>query len=117
MSTRCTTLVYEGDKIILNMYRHCDGYPEGHGKELAELLDGFQIVNGLCDEKGKIANGMGCLAAQIVAHFKKEPGHIYIQGPELDRWDVEYIYHVKGPEATSITRGSPETPTLTMEEL
>ena len=50
MGTRSLTFVYEkyGNKQlpIINMYRQMDGYPSGHGAELAEFLNGFNIVNG-----------------------------------------------------------------------
>ena len=31
----------------VNMYRHLDGYPEGHGLELAEFLKDVEIVRGV----------------------------------------------------------------------
>ena len=64
MGTRSLTFVYEkyGDKQmpIINMYRQFDGYPSGHGAELAEFLDGFRIVNGYSGDPVKTANGMSC---------------------------------------------------------
>jgi hypothetical protein len=77
------------------MYRQFDGYPEGHGIDLAEFLSGITIVNGLSlDDNSGIANGMGCLAAQIVAHFKTDPGGIYLYPPGTnDVWE-EYTYKV-----------------------
>lgn len=51
MSTRSNTLVIETDgneeQILVNMYRQMDGYPSGHGKELAEFLIKIRMVNGL----------------------------------------------------------------------
>jgi len=42
----------------------------------------------------KVANGMECLAAQIVAHSKEGPGHIYLCLPDSeDAWG-EYTYTV-----------------------
>ena len=38
MGTRSLTFVYEDNKPIVNMYRQFDGYPEGHGQELADFL-------------------------------------------------------------------------------
>lgn len=37
MSTRANIRITEGDGQIL-LYHHCDGYPEGVGKELKEFL-------------------------------------------------------------------------------
>jgi hypothetical protein len=75
MGTRSLTFVYDGEEAIINMYRQYDGYPTGHGAELAEFLAPFHMVNGLgFDEKRKVANGMGCLAAQLVHNFKGSVG-------------------------------------------
>ena len=61
---------------FVNMYRHLDGYPEGHGLDLAEFLKDIKIVNGipLNKELGNQANGSGCLAAQMVKYFKEDIG-------------------------------------------
>lgn len=94
MGTRCLTFVYDGDKPVINMYRQFDGYPSGHGFELAEFLEGFEIVNGYGEVKPKLANGMGCLAAQMIAHFKKSVGGFYIHPvTDTDCWQ-DYEYHV-----------------------
>ena len=84
------------DKSVVNMYRQYDGYPEGMGLDLAEFLDDFNIVNGLTFRPmaRKVANGVGCLAAQLVQHFKDGPGNIYLEslkGEPSDHWE-DYIY-------------------------
>ena len=94
MGTRSLTFVYDGNNAIINMYRQFDGYPTGHGQELADFLDGFEIVNGYGKVKPKIANGMGCLAAQMIAHFKQSVGGFYIHPvTDTDCWQ-DYEYHV-----------------------
>jgi len=94
MGTRSLTFVYDGDKPIINMYRQFDGYPSGHGIELADFLKGFEIVNGYGEVKPKIANGMGCLAAQLIANFKQSVGGFYIHAvTDTDCWQ-DYEYHV-----------------------
>ena len=84
-------------KSYVNMYKQFDGYIEGMGVNLSEYLLPFTIVNGLTlDEERKIANGGGCLAAQIVAHFKEDAGGIYLHptnGKPGDCWE-EYIYTI-----------------------
>jgi len=84
-------------KSYINMYRQFDGYIEGMGVDLAEFLLPFTIVNGMkLNEDRKIANGSGCLAAQIVAHFKTDAGGIYLhptEGKPGDCWE-EYIYTI-----------------------
>ena len=108
MGTRHLTYVYEdSDTILLCMYGQWDGYPSGHGADLAQFLNSFDaIVNGIpVGDKRKMANGMGCLAAQLVAHFKKEAGNYYIYPPKLghDCWQ-EYEYHIR-PNSVKVTTG------------
>jgi hypothetical protein len=77
MGTRSLTFVYDDQEPIINMYRQYDGYPTGHGAELAEFLAPFDMVNGIPVGKvteRKMANGMGCLAAQLVHNFKGSVG-------------------------------------------
>ena len=103
MGTRSLTIVRDGNepksKRIITMYRQMHGYPSGHGIDLAEFLSEFTIVNGIgLTDNRKTANGSGCLAAQIVAHFKTGVGSIYLQaGTDRDKkgaWDESYIYEV-----------------------
>lgn len=102
MGTRSLTYVFSTDgsgdsKPLVCMYRQYDGYLAGHGLELAEFLAPFTVVNGLgMKDETKVANGMGCLAAQMVSHFKgNEPGQFYLHPTELGQnWGQEYEYHV-----------------------
>lgn len=96
MSTRSLTFVKnESNQVVMNMYRQCDGYPSGLGTELYKFLKDIKMVNGLrADDDQNIANGAGCLAAQIVAHFKDGPGDIYLQHPSSTDCGQEYEYHI-----------------------
>jgi len=96
MGTRALTFVYsENDKPIVNLYRQYDGYPTGHGAELAQFLSEFHITNGISSgETRRTANGMGCLAAQIVAHFKESVGGFYIHSVDATECGQDYEYHV-----------------------
>lgn len=101
MGTRSLTYIYNGTKADMGkpmvcMYRQFDGYPEGHGEELANFLLSGNLVNGIpANNDERLFNGMGCLAAQMVCYFKKDCGGIYLYAPELgqDCWQ-EYEYHV-----------------------
>jgi hypothetical protein len=107
MGTRSLTFIY-GDEsesndvknAILCMYRQFDGYPSGHGKELAEFIKSLTIVNGIGggEKMGTHANGIECLAAQLVKEFKKEIGGIYLMAPaHMDKFGhagEEYRYHL-----------------------
>jgi len=100
MGTRSNTVVIDTGNTkpvkLINMYRQFDGYPSGHGKELSDFLSKIRLVNGMSLNKseGAIANGVGCLAAQIVAHFKTEPGGIYLENP-TGKCDNDYTYIVR----------------------
>jgi hypothetical protein len=104
MGTRSLTFVYdsykdEAGKIvqepIINMYRQYDGYPTGHGAELAEFLAPFTLVNGLgINETRKVANGMGCLAAQLVSNFKDGAGGFYLYPTSAVDCGQDYEYHI-----------------------
>jgi hypothetical protein len=95
MGTRSLTFVYDGETPIINMYRQYDGYPTGHGAELAEFLAPFNMVNGLqLNETRKVANGMGCLAAQLVANFKDGAGQFYLYPTSAVDCGQDYEYHI-----------------------
>ena len=97
MGTRSLTYIkdqYEdNDNIIICMYRQYDGYLSGHGKELAEFLQDFTVVNGYnMHTPARSANGMSCLAAQLVSHFKNGIGNIYLYPPNTSDVGEEFIY-------------------------
>ena len=95
MGTRSLTFVYDADnQPILNLYRQYDGYIAGHGAELAEFLAGKKLVNGFGKESTSLANGMGCLAASLVAHFKETVGGFYIHSVTETQCGQDYEYHV-----------------------
>ena len=95
MGTRSLTFIYDDTgTVLVNMYRQTDGYPSGHGQELADFLEPVTMVNGIGATDRPIANGMGCLAAQIVAHFKDGPGGIYLEPPSAKNCGQDYEYHV-----------------------
>lgn len=96
MGTRSLTIMQdEHGKEIVVLYRQFDGYPEGHGADLKEFLSDMAIVNGISSRTPeKAANGMGCLAAQIVVHFKAGIGNFYLHPAGTRDAGEEYIYTV-----------------------
>jgi len=107
MGTRSNTVVYDeyfndGSSVqILNLYRQHDGHTDGHGAELLAFLEPMTIVNGITTGLANIANGSGCLAAQLVAHFKKRVGDFYIMAPLGEENENDYTYKIYvsgGPE-------------------
>ena len=94
-------------KPITCMYRQYDGYLSGHGKELAEWLSGYTIVNGIpMDKSEPMFNGIDCLAAQMYVHFKangckddgtpvSSPGNIYCMHPDAEEVFEDYLYEIE----------------------
>jgi hypothetical protein len=99
MGTRSNTVVINDGVKILNLYRQFDGYPSGHGAELAAFLAPLALVNGYAPGAQSQANGMGCLAAQLVANFKTGVGGFYIDNP-CGSCDHDYTYTIKGNTQT-----------------
>ena len=104
MGTRSLTFVYESHRTnigqmvhepIINMYRQYDGYPTGHGAELAEFLSSGSMTNGLrLGANERFFNGMGCLAAQMVANFKDGAGQFYLHPVVQQSCGQDYEYHI-----------------------
>ena len=92
-----TTFLDEWDnEEIVVMYRQYDGYPEVHGRDLFDYLSGKKIVNGIPrnEKVSQLANGMSCLAAQVVSHFKKEVGNFYLHKSGTRDIGEQYVYTV-----------------------
>ena len=90
------------EKVMVSIYNHYDGYPEGLGVTLASYLDGKKIVNGLGIERDIVFNGLGCLAASLIAELKDEPGNVYIEDPERKHGWIDYEYYVWGDDHKDI---------------
>ncbi len=105
MGTRCNTIVVdESGEILVNLYRQYDGYPDGHGAELAEFLAGKEIINGIGDPTAKAFNGLADLAARVVGYFvaskgsEETPGYDELGGfylfPTDGQLDNDYTYRI-----------------------
>ena len=97
MGTRSLTTFKEDhtNEEIVVLYRQYDGYPEGHGIDLFRFLNKMSMVNGIKpQEKRKISNGMSCLAAQMIAYFKDEPGGFYLYRADTRDVGEEYVYTI-----------------------
>lgn len=94
MGTRSLTIIKDNDKDLLVMYRQHDGYLSGHGADLRKRFRSHSIVNGISEHQSaeKFANGMGCLAAQVVAHFKDRIGGIYIHPADSRDCGEDFTY-------------------------
>lgn len=104
MGTRSITKFYDKyddgtTRFIGGIYRQCDGYLEGHGKDLKDYLKNKKIINGICDETLATAfNGMSCCGAAVIAHFKKRIGGIYLSTEN----DKEFYNYKVWPEKDKI---------------
>ena len=98
MGTRCLTVFMDHGQETAVLYRQHDGYLDGHGTELAAFLSGKTIVNGIPagEDTSKMFNGMGCLIASVIAHFKKEVGEFYLYPAGTRDTGEDYTYIVSG---------------------
>lgn len=103
MGTRSLTLVIdkwkdnkgiEHEDELVCMYRQMDGYVSGHGQDLVNFFKDTVVVNGFDGTKREDFNGINCLAAALVAHFKKGIGGIYLYPIGSRDVDEEYIYRI-----------------------
>ncbi len=68
MGTRSLTHIKDEDgKIRLTFYRQFDGYPSGHGKDMADFIAGKKLVNGISEPN---FNGVGDFGFQLITHLK-----------------------------------------------
>jgi hypothetical protein len=112
MGTRSKTTVFdEQNKPVLSFYRQMDGYYGGMGQELQDFLSEMVIINGYGSGTSvKTANGMTCLAAQLVAYFKDGIGLVYIC-PHDDEQEYNYdIHYVKPGRVSLLGSGECATP-------
>ena len=98
MGTRSTTTVYDGEKPIVTIYRQFDGYPSGHGANLANFLAGKEIVNGFGGgDNARQFNGAGDLAMRLIVALKEGDadsiGNFYIV-PNDEAGGHDYHYDI-----------------------
>lgn len=97
MGTRSLTVVKnQENKEIAVIYNQFDGYPDGVGKDIWELLQDAKLVNGF-QGTGKEVNGMEDCLALLIWNFKNKKeyfpvGGTYIYPPKTRGLDEEYIY-------------------------
>lgn len=96
MGTSGLTVVLDKDnEPIVCIYFQSDGYPSGYGITTAKCVD-KTIINGipLNNKDFNIANGMDCLAAQLIRDLKQDIGLVYLVSPNKFSIDFGYIYFV-----------------------
>jgi hypothetical protein len=97
MSTRSATIIrqttYWGEDAnteeLMRFYRHCDGYPEGHGMELAQAVT--------CADRAKL--GPCYWLATVLEWFMLQSPYsacIEFEPFGCEHGDIEYLYVVEG---------------------
>ena len=128
MGTRARVNIFDGNALIVSIYRQFDGYPTGLGDEIAKFAGQMKIINGISGQKaGEAANGMGCFAAQLIGHLKGDSiGSVYIRGTDADSHGEEFSYNLHNRDgkiwidalAGSVTFfGNPGTPEAEMKPI
>jgi hypothetical protein len=79
---------------------------------LREFVERKLIVNGLGSGDVEVANGIECLAAQIVDEFKVKPGGTYLHAPTEDFEDKKKYKELYGAlyyyEVNLLSNGTPK---------
>lgn len=94
MSTRSVTIIrqatYWGEtpdtEELMRFYRHCDGYPEGHGIDMAEAILEADESKGM--ER--------CWCQQFLAKLLCKPCTVEFEPFGYQHGDLEYLYVVEG---------------------
>jgi hypothetical protein len=103
MGTRALVHVKnERGQYLVTIYRQFDGYPDGLGRDLERLVGRVIIVNGYSPGQDwpTHANGMGCVAAGLVAGLKVDHGSrpqiggVYLYPPGTSGVGEEYTYEL-----------------------
>jgi hypothetical protein len=96
MGTRSVTFVEDDGERYVAMYRQMDGDPTGMGADIKKFLTGFSLCNGISfgNDTSKQFNGLGCLAASLVAEFKDGIGGIYLYPTNTDTEWIDYTYTI-----------------------
>ena len=79
---------------LVKIYRQFDGYPSGMGNDLVEFMMSGKLVNGIGMDKGKVFNGAGCFAAQLIADLKDGVGGTYIYPMSTTDASQYYEYEI-----------------------
>ena len=113
MSTR-SNIIVKDERNKIQLYRHCDGYPEGVIPDLKEALPfAWELPRMEADD----------MAAAIVRAWKQDGGNVYIDGvadlPESLHGDIDYYYVIEpdkeagrwSVECHAYSEGYEKTPT------
>jgi hypothetical protein len=103
MGTRALVHIVEKDmdnnqNVLVSIYTQYDGYLEGLGMKIKNILDNgkAEIINGYGNNKIPSSfNGIGCMAAYLIGSLKgNEIGNVYIVSPGTEDVGEEYTYFI-----------------------
>lgn len=80
MSTRCQAFISAAGKPVATIYRHCDGYPTGMGKDLCEIASRTKFP--------------GDMVAKILTAYDFDAE---LETIDAKHGDTEYEYYVNFP--------------------
>lgn len=105
MSTRSATIVKQqtdyGEGVtndeLFRFYRHCDGYPEGHGLDMAKAFIRAE-EKGTADSNRWISYGLNNRnwVQKCFAELFNDDCDIEVEPRGAQHWDIEYLYVVEG---------------------
>ena len=114
MSTRCNIHFTYNGHIYANIYRHCDGYPDGEHGVPAFLDRFFQAVEDQCDgdtrfrEPGYLAAKFVVFQAALNCRTPDQPLNFLScgvsGGADGDHGDIEWIYTVECAKGSDTVR-------------
>ena len=87
----------EGQTLV-TIYKHYDGYPQGLGKDILNIISNKPITNGIPggSKLGESFNGFGCLVASFISLMKDDVGNIYIEPQSnFGEMNEDYLYIVQ----------------------
>ena len=97
LSTRCVTIVRQRtywDKDnpeieeLCRFYRHCDGYPEGHGRDIADAILESSDHAPYCESWSQ----------NVLAKLFAKNACMELEGHDARHGDLEFIYVIEGSE-------------------
>lgn len=102
MGTHCITNIHEmksidsNETIVCSFFRHFDGYPKEHGKDLIDWLKGKILVNGIGFDSNKEIefNRAGTMAIKLMNHIQDISGAEVIPTISQENYCVDYIYDI-----------------------
>jgi|21_taG_2_1085346.scaffolds.fasta_scaffold02924_6 hypothetical protein len=80
MGTRSVTYIHEMESldegVVCGFYRHFDGYPSGHGQDMANWLKDKKLVNGIGSDfdPSYMFNRAGAMSVKFVNHIQNVAG-------------------------------------------